>query len=69
MQSKLLRDIDVLMKCFKEKTVKELCRKMEECLFSAEEVIYEKGTFDDQSLYYIAKGTVEIYFDKYDNKK
>ncbi|KAL4463448.1 hypothetical protein ABPG73_016411 [Tetrahymena malaccensis] len=61
--SKILQDQNIFKDNFSQKINKSIVFIMEEVLVSPNEIIFQENDIDDQSIYFIQSGIVEIYSD------
>ncbi|KAL4482068.1 hypothetical protein ABPG73_000592 [Tetrahymena malaccensis] len=59
--SRVLKNYSLFSENFSQKTLRKLVFIMEEVLISPNEIIFEQDDCDDQSLYLIENGIIEIY--------
>ena len=57
----ILRKYPVFYANFSEKALKKTVSHIKDCKYIPEETIYDEGAVDDQSIYFIMKGEVEIF--------
>ncbi|EDK31609.1 voltage and ligand gated potassium channel protein (macronuclear) [Tetrahymena thermophila SB210] len=59
--TKILKNYSIFNANFSHQTIRKLLFAMQEVLISPNEIIFEEGDHEDQSIYFIESGLIEIY--------
>ncbi|KAL4495513.1 hypothetical protein ABPG72_020254 [Tetrahymena utriculariae] len=66
--TKILKNYSIFNANFSHQTIRKLLFAMQEVLISPNEIIFEEGDHEDQSIYFIESGLIEIYYTQTQNQ-